>query len=179
MSRVHGPTTLGPCRKSPTPQSAGEGPAALRGLLQGKNLVVSHPTSRPCYTQARIPRKGPPVGTPEDPWVLVTPAPPAVVGPEAFPREPPWGAGLRGVQAQQGEAGTAGASGSTQPVVSRSRFAPGRHQHSVDTWATWSLSKHPAPGRPGTNLAAGPVFSFTWSSPSFQVSLKSEVAGHT
>ena len=99
--------------------------------------------------------------------------------------EPPRGAGLQGVQAQrnhqgqQGQAGTMGASGSTQPAVLRSRFAPGRHQHSVDTRATWSLSEHPAPGRPGTNLAAGPVFSFRWSSLSFQASLKSEAAKRT
>ena len=48
-----------------------------------------------------------------------------------------WRAAIHGV------AGTMGALGSTQPAVLRSRFAPGRHQHSVDTRATWSLSpKH-------------------------------------
>lgn len=98
--------------------------------------------------------------------------------------EPPRGAGLQGVQAQhhhqgrQRQAGTAGASGSTQPVVPRSRFAPRRHQHSVDTGPR-GASENTSPWQAWHQPRSRPCFSFTWRSPSVQASLMSEAAERT
>lgn len=41
--------------------------------MRQESCGLSHPASCPCYTQTRIPRKGPPARIPEDSWVLVTP----------------------------------------------------------------------------------------------------------
>lgn len=180
----HEPQPLGPYRKSPTPQSAGEGPAAPRGLFRGRDLVVwVAPLSRPCYTQTRTPWKVLPAGIPEDSRVLVTPCSSCYLGAGSLHTGSPHVEQGRGVSRLR-----------TTVRVGRPRQAPRVLQavcnlcpsKQVFIWETPAQRGHqghvepPANTQPTAGPAStsqqGPIFSFAWSSPNFQASLRSEAA---
>lgn len=148
------------------PQSAGEGPAAPRGLFRGRDLVVwVAALSRPCYTQSRAPWKVLPAGIPEDSRVLVTPCSSCYLG-----------AGSLHTGSPHVEQGRGGSRLRTTVRVGRARrapwvlwavcnllsleagFHPGGHQHSADTGATRSPHEHPAHAGPAPTSQQGPVF---------------------
>lgn len=181
-SHVYGPDAepLGSCRKSPMPQSAGEGPAAPGGLFRGRDLVVwVAALSRPCYTQTRTPSKVLPAGIPEDSRVLVTPCSSCYLG-----------AGSLHTGSPHVEQGHGGSRLRTTVRVGRARRAPRVLQavcnllsleagfHPGDTSTARTPGPRGAPANTQPTQAQHPprsraLSSFAWSSLNFQASLSS------